>query len=105
MIQADLQEIGSAIATPLSSASERKINKVKFPQEKVDVLEKLIDELDAALPPLTTFILPGGGKCSAHLHLGRVHKKIRNFFAGQTKFEIKYEVFKNCLHNIIGYIS
>merc|ERR1711937_11413 len=71
MIQGDLQEIGSAIATPLSSASERKLNKVKFPQERVDVLEKLIDELDAALPPLTTFILPGGGKCSAHLHLAR----------------------------------
>ena len=49
MVQADLQEIGSAIATPLSSASERKLDRVKFPEEKVDKLEKLIDELDATL--------------------------------------------------------
>jgi len=39
--------------------------------EEVKKLEDLIDELDAQLPQLTTFILPGGGKCSAHLHMAR----------------------------------
>jgi cob(I)alamin adenosyltransferase len=34
-------------------------------------LERLIDQLDAALPPLTTFILPGGSPAGAHCHLAR----------------------------------
>jgi cob(I)alamin adenosyltransferase len=34
-------------------------------------LERLIDQLDAALPPLTAFILPGGSPAGAHCHLAR----------------------------------
>ena len=56
-LQSDLQLIGSAVATPNSSASERKMAQVKFNPEKVTRLENLIDEFDAQLPPLTTFIL------------------------------------------------
>ena len=59
-LQSDLQLIGSAVATPNSSASERKMAQVKFNPEKVTRLENLIDEFDAQLPPLTTFILCPG---------------------------------------------
>jgi cob(I)alamin adenosyltransferase len=34
-------------------------------------LERLLDELDAALPPLSTFILPSGSQAGALLHLSR----------------------------------
>jgi len=37
----------------------------------ITALENLIDELEAGLSPLTHFILPAGGKVSAHLHLAR----------------------------------
>ena len=42
-----------------------------FSEDKVFALEALIDEFDSELPPLTTFILPGGGKCSSQLHVAR----------------------------------
>jgi len=70
-LQIELQDIGSAVATPKSSATERKLRLVEFSEEKVFALEALIDEFDSELPPLTTFILPGGGKCSSQLHVAR----------------------------------
>jgi cob(I)alamin adenosyltransferase len=35
------------------------------------VLETEIDQMEAKLPPLKTFVLPGGAKTSALLHLSR----------------------------------
>jgi cob(I)alamin adenosyltransferase len=37
----------------------------------ITVLEQAIDELDAALPPLKNFILPGGSCGAAVLHVAR----------------------------------
>ena len=40
-------------------------------QSQVDRLEREIDAMNAALEPLRSFILPGGGARSAALHLAR----------------------------------
>lgn len=37
----------------------------------VEALERTIDELNAALPPLSNFVLPGGTPGAAHLHVAR----------------------------------
>jgi len=37
----------------------------------VENLEQEIDEMNSALPTLNKFILPGGNKISAHLHIAR----------------------------------
>jgi cob(I)alamin adenosyltransferase len=37
----------------------------------ITALEELIDDVEEELEPLTNFILPAGGKASAHLHVAR----------------------------------
>jgi cob(I)alamin adenosyltransferase len=39
---------------------------------QVERLEREIDHMNAALAPLTSFVLPGGTPAAAHLHLVRV---------------------------------
>ena len=70
-IQSRLFDVGSAIATPRSSASEIKKNRTLFPDISVPQVEEWIDEMDATLPPLQNFILPSGGLCSTHFHVAR----------------------------------
>ncbi|KAK0058811.1 cob(I)yrinic acid a c-diamide adenosyltransferase mitochondrial [Biomphalaria pfeifferi] len=71
MIQCILQDVGSNIATPLSSAKEAHLKQVQFNHKVTLELEKWIDEISAELPPLTNFILPSGGKAACSLHVAR----------------------------------
>ncbi|XP_063050449.1 corrinoid adenosyltransferase [Engraulis encrasicolus] len=70
-IQCVLQDVGSNVATPHSSARESHIAKTKFNAQPVSDLEGWIDKYTGELPPLTSFILPSGGKSSASLHVAR----------------------------------
>ncbi|XP_069565536.1 corrinoid adenosyltransferase MMAB [Brachyistius frenatus] len=70
-IQCILQDVGSNIATPRSSARESHIKRTKFTSQPITDLETWIDDFTKELPPLTNFILPSGGKSSAALHLAR----------------------------------
>nr|ACO10719.1 CobIyrinic acid a,c-diamide adenosyltransferase, mitochondrial precursor [Caligus rogercresseyi] len=70
-IQCLLQDIGSNIATPRSSAREVHLRKVEFNPRHTQELEEWIDEYSKSLLPLKNFILPGGGKTSASLHVAR----------------------------------
>ncbi|XP_051888309.1 corrinoid adenosyltransferase [Pristis pectinata] len=70
-IQCVLQDVGSNVATPISSARESHLKRTTFSEKPVIELEQWIDRYTEQLPPLTNFILPSGGKCSAALHLAR----------------------------------
>ncbi|CAG2208000.1 MMAB [Mytilus edulis] len=70
-VQCALQDLGSCIATPYSSAREAHLRKTTFSDKYVADLENWIDEYTAELPPLTNFILPSGGKSATHMHLAR----------------------------------
>ncbi|XP_043924443.1 corrinoid adenosyltransferase [Protopterus annectens] len=70
-IQCVLQDVGSNIATPVSSARQSHLSKTQFSEKPVLELEQWIDKYTSQLPPLTSFILPSGGKSSATLHLAR----------------------------------
>jgi cob(I)alamin adenosyltransferase len=66
IVQTKLFHIGAELATPEGK-------KVGWPIQEDDVLflEQQIDTLDAELPPLTNFVLPGGHPAAAALHVAR----------------------------------
>ncbi|KAL8180009.1 UNVERIFIED_CONTAM: hypothetical protein K2H54_003309 [Gekko kuhli] len=70
-VQCMLQDAGSNVATPISSARESHLKRTSFSEKPVLELEAWIDRYSEQLPPLTAFILPSGGKSSAALHLSR----------------------------------
>jgi cob(I)alamin adenosyltransferase len=69
-VQNELFDLGADLATPpTEGASERP--RLRILQSQVDRLENEIDQLNAAMAPLTSFILPGGSPAAAALHLAR----------------------------------
>jgi cob(I)alamin adenosyltransferase len=62
-IQSDLLEIGSILASQGQA--------LQGLEKRVKGFENLIDEMTKHLPKLNNFILPGGGKTGATLHLAR----------------------------------
>uniref|UniRef100_A0A2K5YIC0 Corrinoid adenosyltransferase MMAB n=1 Tax=Mandrillus leucophaeus TaxID=9568 RepID=A0A2K5YIC0_MANLE len=70
-IQCTLQDVGSALATPRSSAREAHLKYTAFESGPILELEQWIDKYTCQLPPLTAFILPSGGKISSALHFCR----------------------------------
>jgi cob(I)alamin adenosyltransferase len=69
-IQKDLFALGARLADPSARIAAR-VEKAAISASDVKRLEDLIDRLEAELPPLRRFILPGGGPAGAALHLAR----------------------------------
>jgi cob(I)alamin adenosyltransferase len=67
-IQNELFNLGTELATLPEDAWE---GMPRIQQTHIAALEKLMDELEAKLKPLTQFILPGGCKTAAALHQAR----------------------------------
>ena len=68
-IQNDLFDLGADLATPADAP--RADGALRIVQSQVDRLEREIDDLNAELQPLKSFILPGGSAAAAALHLAR----------------------------------
>lgn len=69
-IQNDLFDLGADLATPGEDFTPSQMV-LRVVQPQVDWLEHAIDALNATLPPLTSFILPGGSEAAARVHLAR----------------------------------
>jgi cob(I)alamin adenosyltransferase len=69
-IQKDLFAVGARLADPASRIAGR-VTKATVADEQIEGLERTIDRLEAELPPLRRFILPGGSPAGALLHLAR----------------------------------
>ena len=80
-IQNDLFDLGADLCRPEEEESDRKgpekkanakkAASLRIVEAQVARLEREIDEMNAALHPLESFVLPGGSAAAAHLHLAR----------------------------------
>ena len=71
-VQTELFDVCAELATPdLDTNAVRSRNVPRIGQDEVDALERWIDELEAEVAPLTNFVLPGGSRAAAALHLAR----------------------------------
>ncbi len=71
-IQNELFNIGSELASEAGDGKAAEFGHMFMDASaKIAALEELTDRLDAALPPLRTFILPSGSKAGALLHFCR----------------------------------
>jgi len=71
LLQHDLFAIGANLASVPREDGERHPHLPPLPGARVPDMERWIDEVDAELPPLTQFILPGGTPGAAALHVSR----------------------------------
>lgn len=69
-IQNDLFDLGADLATPGEDFAPSEMVLRVLPSQ-VAWLETAIDALNEALPPLTSFILPGGSEVAARVHVAR----------------------------------
>ncbi len=65
-IQNDLFDVGADLSVPFGIG-----DRLRIEQSHVDRLEQLCDELNAELPMLKSFVLPGGTPAAARLHVAR----------------------------------
>ncbi|WP_439496305.1 cob(I)yrinic acid a,c-diamide adenosyltransferase [Bosea sp. (in: a-proteobacteria)] len=66
----DLFDLGADLSTP-DTGEPPAYEPLRIVQSQVDRLETEIDQLNAELAPLRSFVLPGGTAAATHLHLAR----------------------------------
>ena len=74
-IQNDLFDLGADLCVPEQEREDRRSTRertrLRIAPEQVAWLEQRCDEVNATLPPLTSFVLSGGTPGAAALHLAR----------------------------------
>lgn len=71
VLQHDLFVLGSDLATPPPADGRRRPETPDLPAERVEEMERWMDEAEDELPPLRAFVLPGGSPGAAALHVAR----------------------------------
>lgn len=94
-IQNDLFDLGSDLAT---SQDDTKRQGLRITDKQVKWLEEQIDNMNKELKPLESFVLPGGAKVSAYIHLART--QARNAERKMTKLARKENVNTHAMHYI-----
>ena len=69
LVQNELFDLGADLATPATSQARHPVPTVEA--RHIEKLERLIDEFNEVVGPLTNFLLPGGSPGAAQLHVAR----------------------------------
>jgi cob(I)alamin adenosyltransferase len=70
-IQRDLFAIGALLATPDHQKMKEQLSKARIDEGRISELERAIDDCEAELEALRSFIVPGGTPKAAALHVAR----------------------------------
>jgi cob(I)alamin adenosyltransferase len=65
-VQNELFDLGADLSVPIEHEARLRVT-----QEQVDRLEEECDRLNAELPDLKSFVLPGGSEAASRLHVAR----------------------------------
>lgn len=68
-IQNDLFDVGADLCVPENEDTEQ--NRLRVTAKQVERVEEAIDRINADLPPLNSFVLPGGSTAASWCHLAR----------------------------------
>ncbi len=100
-IQRDLFAVGARLADPSSRIASR-VTKAAVTDDDIQRLEDAIDRLEAGLPPLRKFILPGGSGAGSQLHLARtVCRRAERRVVGLGAVESPVIVYLNRLSDLL----
>ncbi|WP_019517708.1 cob(I)yrinic acid a,c-diamide adenosyltransferase [Sphingomonas sp. Mn802worker] len=79
-VQNDLFDLGADLATPGEDFTPGEMT-LRIVPAQVERLEREIDAMNAGIPPLTSFVLPGGAAASLHLARAIVRRAERSAVA------------------------
>lgn len=98
-IQNDMFDLGADLCTP-DRGEKLDYEPLRITPDQVARLERELDEMNAALEPLKSFILPAGTPASAHLHLARTVSRRAERLMVELAQEPHEEVSAPALHYI-----
>jgi cob(I)alamin adenosyltransferase len=102
-VQNDLFDVGADVAAPEDPERER----LRVLPEQTTWLEQRCDEVNETLAPLKSFVLPGGSRPAAHLHVCRTVCRRAERLAVSCGEEISPEVVRylNRLSDLLFILS
>ena len=101
-IQHRLFHVGAILAT--DPAKPQLLQVDIFPAD-VEVLEQAIDQMEAALPPLKNFVLPGGHKAVSQAHVARcVCRRAERLVVAAHEAEAQPEIILHYLNRLSDYL-
>jgi len=100
-VQRDLFALGSRLADPAERIADR-VTKIALGPADVTKLEDWIDKYEAELTPLRRFILPGGTRAAAALHVARtVCRRAERRMVALAVLEVEFLAYMNRLSDLL----